>query len=277
MLYDRLLLDLGRAETAQQAANWPVASENLLHAQAIIAELISSLKTDAWDGADGLLGLYNYAFTALVNANIQRDPALTREAIELLEPLRQAWHEAAAAVPAPPRQVRRCSFAAAAPPASPAAGPGTPGPEQVAGASVLAEQADVDTGLGGAGIQHAESTLTETPADTALAAWMAVLDVLEMAVQAAERTLKDPLGPLSAAPQSAVAPLPEKRWQPPVPPGPLPAAARRRAARALAAAQERVAHRLEEARLDVARQLQAVSSVPGVGESSGAVYLDVNG
>jgi flagellar secretion chaperone FliS len=100
MLYDRLLLDLGRAETAQQAANWPVASENLLHGQAIIAELISSLKTDAWDGADGLLGLYNYAFTALVNANIQRDAALTREAIELLEPLRQTWHEAAAAIPA---------------------------------------------------------------------------------------------------------------------------------------------------------------------------------
>jgi flagellar secretion chaperone FliS len=100
MLYDRLLLDLGRAEAAQQAANWPVASENLLHGQAIIAELISSLKTDSWDGADGLLGLYNYAFTALVNANIQRDPALTREAIELLEPLRQAWHEAAAAIPA---------------------------------------------------------------------------------------------------------------------------------------------------------------------------------
>jgi flagellar protein FliS len=100
MLYDRLLLDLGRAETAQQAANWQVASENLLHGQAIIAELISSLKTDAWDGADGLLGLYNYAFTALVNANIQRDAALTREAIELLEPLRQAWHDAAAAIPA---------------------------------------------------------------------------------------------------------------------------------------------------------------------------------
>jgi flagellar protein FliS len=114
MLYDRLLLDLGRAESAQQAANWPVASENLIHAQAIITELSSSLKTDAWDGADGLLGLYNYASTALVNANIQRDPALTREAIDLLEPLRLAWHEAAAAVPAP----------AAAPPAAapPAAG-----------------------------------------------------------------------------------------------------------------------------------------------------------
>ncbi|MGO4228720.1 flagellar export chaperone FliS [Arthrobacter sp. YAF34] len=101
MLYDRLLLDLGRAETAQQAANWPVASENLLHAQAIITELASSLKVDVWDGADGLLGIYNYALTALVNANIQRNPALTREAIELLEPLRQAWHDAAAAIPAP--------------------------------------------------------------------------------------------------------------------------------------------------------------------------------
>ena len=139
MLYDRLLLDLGRAETAQQAANWPVASENLLHAQAIIAELISSLKTDAWDGADGLLGLYNYAFTALVNANIQRDPALTREAIELLEPLRQAWHEAAAAVPAPAAAGNGTAatragagFAGAAPAAFSAAGawntqPGTGG------------------------------------------------------------------------------------------------------------------------------------------------------
>ncbi len=54
MLYDRLLLDLGRARLAG-SANWPVASENLLHGQAIIAELISSLKTDAWDGADGSL------------------------------------------------------------------------------------------------------------------------------------------------------------------------------------------------------------------------------
>jgi len=128
MLYDRLLLDLGRAEAAQQAANWPVASENLLHGQAIIAELISSLKTDAWDGADGLLGLYNYAFTALVNANIQRDAALTREAIELLEPLRQAWHEAAAAIPA------------AQPAAAPAATPAGPASSAFAAAGAWASR-----------------------------------------------------------------------------------------------------------------------------------------
>lgn len=130
MLYDRLLLDLGRAETAQQGANWAVASENLLHAQAIIAELMSSLKTDAWDGADGLLGLYNYSFTALVNANIQRDPALTREAIELLEPLRQTWHEAAAAVPAPAAAAfgSTNAYPAAAPAPFAAAGAWRPSP-----------------------------------------------------------------------------------------------------------------------------------------------------
>lgn len=95
MLYDRLLLDLGRAERAQESANWAVASENLLHAQAIIAELSSSLKLDAWDGAKGLFELYSFVTTTLIEANIRRDPERIRSAIALLEPLRQAWHDAA--------------------------------------------------------------------------------------------------------------------------------------------------------------------------------------
>jgi flagellar protein FliS len=100
MLYDRLMLDLGRAEAAQLAGNWTVASENLIHAQAILSELTASLKTEAWGGADNLLGIYNYVSSALVTANVQRDVELTREGIRLLEPLRQSWHEAAALLPA---------------------------------------------------------------------------------------------------------------------------------------------------------------------------------
>ncbi|TWX38560.1 flagellar export chaperone FliS [Frigoribacterium sp. ACAM 257] len=95
MLYDRLLLDLARAEKAQVGQEWAIASEQLLHAQAIIAELTSSLRVDVWDGGEGLLALYGYTSTALVNANVHRDVALTREVTGLLEPLRQAWHEAA--------------------------------------------------------------------------------------------------------------------------------------------------------------------------------------
>lgn len=106
MLYDRLLLDLGRAEAAQVAANWPVATENLVHAQAIVAELSSTLDVGAWDGGEGLLALYTYVSNSLISANIHRDVERTRESIALLEPLRQTWHEAAADLPASPVAVR---------------------------------------------------------------------------------------------------------------------------------------------------------------------------
>ena len=100
MLYDRLLVDLGRAEAAQLGSQWQIASDNLLHAQAIVAELTSTLRVDLWDGAADLQALYSYTRTAMVNANVHRDVNLTRECVTLLEPLREAWHEAAAQTPA---------------------------------------------------------------------------------------------------------------------------------------------------------------------------------
>ncbi|MFC3298259.1 flagellar export chaperone FliS [Arthrobacter agilis] len=95
MLYDRLLLDLARAGAAQESADWAVASENLLHAQDIVAELMSSLRTDVWDGAAGLLSIYTYVRQTLVGANVGRDRTKTAECADILEPLRLAWHEAA--------------------------------------------------------------------------------------------------------------------------------------------------------------------------------------
>ncbi|MBG6213599.1 MAG: flagellar protein FliS [Cryobacterium sp.] len=102
MLYDRLLLDLNRAEAAQGRQDWQVASDNLLHAQAIVSELSTSLNVEAWDGGDGLFSLYTYASTAMMSANTHRDAARTRECIDLLEPLRLTWHEAAGMLPAQP-------------------------------------------------------------------------------------------------------------------------------------------------------------------------------
>lgn len=99
MMYDRLLLDLRRAEAAQLAEKWTEAGNQLTHAQAIVAELNSSLKDGIWDGSDGLRGLYGYVNTAMVEANIQRDVRLTQQCIELLDPLREAWHQAAETAP----------------------------------------------------------------------------------------------------------------------------------------------------------------------------------
>jgi flagellar protein FliS len=100
MLYDRLLLDLHRAQFAQENSSWSVATENLLHAQAIVAELASSLKVEVWEGAENLLSIYDYAMQAMIGANIHRDVERTKECISLMEPLREGWHDAAAQLPA---------------------------------------------------------------------------------------------------------------------------------------------------------------------------------
>ncbi|MGU3408882.1 flagellar export chaperone FliS [Microbacterium sp. M1A1_1b] len=100
MLYDRLLLDLHRAEAAQTTGDWDAARDQLLHAQAIVGELSSTLRIDAWDGGEGLLAIYNYASTSLITANVHRDVQATRDCIRILEPLRQAWHDAASTMTA---------------------------------------------------------------------------------------------------------------------------------------------------------------------------------
>ncbi|GAA2052157.1 flagellar export chaperone FliS [Leifsonia soli] len=100
MLYDRLLLDLTRGEAALTAEQWPTAWENLRHADQIVAELAGTLRVDLWDGAESLLQLYGYLADLIVGGMIERDPAKVREAIELAEPLRRTWHEAAALLPA---------------------------------------------------------------------------------------------------------------------------------------------------------------------------------
>jgi flagellar protein FliS len=99
MLYDRLLLDLARGETALAAEQWPTAWENLRHADQIVAELAGTLRVDLWDGAEGLLQLYGYLADLIVGGMIERDVSKVREAIALAEPLRQTWHEAAALLP----------------------------------------------------------------------------------------------------------------------------------------------------------------------------------
>lgn len=94
MLYDRLLVDIDRAHAAQTASD-PAAGGHLTHAQRIVAELNASL-TDDWDGAAELRSIYTYLTGRLIAANIGRDAAVTAECRDIVAPLREAWHEAAA-------------------------------------------------------------------------------------------------------------------------------------------------------------------------------------
>ena len=98
MLFDRLMLDLQRAEAAQSEQDWNRASGYLVHAQDIVAELAGTLDVERWDGGQNLLAIYLFSSTKLVSANVEHSIERTREVITIMEPLRQTWHEAAALV-----------------------------------------------------------------------------------------------------------------------------------------------------------------------------------
>jgi flagellar secretion chaperone FliS len=97
MLYDRLVLDLQRAEQSLLAHDRAAASEHLQHAQEIILELWTSLDLEAWDGAPGLANIYSFLVTELVRANVAGDAAGVAACQGLVGPLRDAWREAAMA------------------------------------------------------------------------------------------------------------------------------------------------------------------------------------
>ena len=96
MLYDRLVLDLQRAEDAQRAGDRQTAHTNLVHAQAIVAELQTSLDVEAWDGGPGLFALYTWLIQELAVANISGDADKTAACRTVtVEPLAEAWRTAA--------------------------------------------------------------------------------------------------------------------------------------------------------------------------------------
>jgi len=102
MLYDRLAVDLERAETALGEGDRVAASQQLTHAQDILFELQSSLRVDLWDGGPRLAALYSWLITELVQANVKGDRNRVAACRQIVEPLRDAWRQAAASLAATP-------------------------------------------------------------------------------------------------------------------------------------------------------------------------------
>jgi flagellar protein FliS len=96
MLYDRLVKDLYQGEEALRAGTRQLANQRLLHGQEIILELRTTLNVDGWSGAPGLANLYGFLLTELIGANVRGEPDRVAACRALVEPLRDAWREAAA-------------------------------------------------------------------------------------------------------------------------------------------------------------------------------------
>ncbi|WP_347059479.1 flagellar export chaperone FliS [Blastococcus sp. HT6-30] len=95
MLYDRLALDLERAQKAVAAGERQEANEQLQHAQEIVLELLSGLQVDVWEGGPRLAALYNWLIGELVQANVKLDANRISACRQVVEPLRDAWRQAA--------------------------------------------------------------------------------------------------------------------------------------------------------------------------------------
>ena len=95
MLYDRLVRDLVAAEAALAAADLENASNNLIHAQEIVWELAAGLDPTKWSGGPALAALYQFMLAELLDANVKKDAAKVISVRGLVEPLADAWRQAA--------------------------------------------------------------------------------------------------------------------------------------------------------------------------------------
>lgn len=95
MLYDRLLLDISRAEEAQRDGRTSDAAGHLDHAGDVISGLASTLDIEAWSGGQGLMDLYLFLLRELMASTLDGDADRIARCGELVSPLREAWHDAA--------------------------------------------------------------------------------------------------------------------------------------------------------------------------------------
>ena len=93
MLYQGAIRFLNLALEGNKVRKYDVVNNNIIKAQDIVSELISSLNFDAGDIAQNLYSLYLYVNRRLLEANMQKDSNIIKEVIRLLETLKSAWDE----------------------------------------------------------------------------------------------------------------------------------------------------------------------------------------
>ncbi|KGR83810.1 flagellar export chaperone FliS [Lysinibacillus odysseyi] len=92
MLYNGCIKFLGKAKVAITDKNIQEKNHNIQRAQAIIAELMSTLNMDI-DISKQMLPLYDYMNRRLIEANIQNDIAIIEEVEGLVTEFRDTWKE----------------------------------------------------------------------------------------------------------------------------------------------------------------------------------------
>ncbi len=98
MLWDRLQLDLQRADRAFDDGDLYAIHDNLVQAQEILLALADTIRTDQWDVAPRLAALYRHLHGELVLANVHKDRERLAATTSLVAQLADAWRVAIAGV-----------------------------------------------------------------------------------------------------------------------------------------------------------------------------------
>jgi flagellar protein FliS len=99
MLYDHLVVDLSCAEEAMRRQEFAEVGERLGRAQEILLELHATLDLTVWPEGEPLSRLYLWMVGELMQARLHGAPEQVAQCRLLLEPLRDAWHQAATGRP----------------------------------------------------------------------------------------------------------------------------------------------------------------------------------
>src|SRR5690554_2095441 len=91
MLYNGAIRFIKQAQMGLEEEKLEVCHQNILKAQDILTELMTTLDLEQGDIARNLYRLYDYMYHRLVDANIKKDAELLSEVQLLLSELRDTW------------------------------------------------------------------------------------------------------------------------------------------------------------------------------------------
>lgn len=94
MLFDACVGSVKLAIRLLESGAHVAATPKLTKAQDIVLELRSTLNHEAGQLASDLDALYTFAWSQLLQASLKRDPGPARAALDVVEPLQQAWRTA---------------------------------------------------------------------------------------------------------------------------------------------------------------------------------------
>src|SRR5690554_3508133 len=94
MLYNGAIRFLKQAQVSLDKQQLESCHNNILRTQDIITELMTTLDLSQGQIAKNLYQLYDYMFSRLVAANMQKDAQPLLEVEQLLSELRDTWTEA---------------------------------------------------------------------------------------------------------------------------------------------------------------------------------------